>query len=58
VVRSFLKLPAKERMNLQIHVPADIVKDNSSPEKQNWQLIIYAQQRDDLKIIGATVYNP
>ena len=58
VVRSFLKLPAKEKMDLQLSVPADIVKDNSSPEKQNWQLIIYAQQRDDLKIIGATVYNP
>jgi hypothetical protein len=58
VVRSFLKLPAKEKMDIQLRVPADIVKDNSSSEKQNWQLIIYAQQRDDLKIIGATVYNP
>jgi hypothetical protein len=58
VVRSFLKLPAKEKMDFQVPVPTEIGKDNSSPDKQNWQLIIYTQQKGDLKITGAAVYNP
>jgi hypothetical protein len=58
VVRSFLKLPASEKMNFQIPVPVELTGDNSSVNKQNWQLIIYAQQRTDLKITGAALYNP
>jgi hypothetical protein len=58
VVRTFVKLPAKEKMDFQVAVPTEIAKDDSSPDKQNWQLVIYAQQKDDLKITGAAVYNP
>jgi len=31
--------------------------DNLPAGRQGWQLIIYAQQRNDLKITGAAVYN-
>jgi len=58
VVRSFLKLPAKEKMDFQVAVPTGIAQDNSTPDKENWQLVIYTQQKDDLKITGAAVYNP
>jgi len=58
VVRSFLKLPAKEKMDFQVPVPSGIAQDNSTPDKENWQLIIYTQQKDDLKITGAAVYDP
>jgi hypothetical protein len=58
VVRSFLKLPAKEKMDFQVSVPGEIAKDKSSPDKQNWQLVIYAQRKDDLKITGAAIYDP
>jgi len=54
VVRSFLKLPAKEKTDLRISVPAELFNDN----KQNWQLVIYTQRRDDLRITAAAVYNP
>ena len=57
VVRSFLKLPAKEKMDFQVPVPVE-GNVNSSTNEQNWQLIIYTQQKDDLKITGAAVYNP
>jgi len=58
VVRSFLKLPAKEKMDLQIHVPADIANENLSAGKQNWQLIVYTQRKNDLMMTGAASYNP
>ena len=58
VVRSFLKLPAREKIDFQIHVPVDIASENLSAGKQNWQLIIYTQRKDDLKITGAAIYNP
>ena len=54
VVRSFLKFPAKEKTGFHIDVPPELVADN----KQNWQLVIYAQRRDDLKITAAALYNP
>jgi hypothetical protein len=58
VVRSFLKLPAKEKIELQIPVPPDFVDNHSPANMQNWQLVIYTQRRDDLKITGAALYNP
>jgi len=58
VVRSFLKLPAKEKMDFQIPVPGELYNDKSSVNKQNWQLIIYTQRKDDLKITGAATFNP
>lgn len=58
VVRSFLKLPAKDKIDLKLLVPPELTNDNLSANKQNWQLIIYVQRRDDLKITGAASYNP
>lgn len=58
VVRSFLKLPANEKIDFQISVPVELTGDNSFANKQNWQLVIYSQRRDDLKITGAALYNP
>jgi hypothetical protein len=58
VVRSFLKLPAKEKMDFQVTVPVELVNDSSATNKHSWQLIIYTQRRDDLKITGAASYNP
>ncbi len=58
VVRSFLQLPAKEKMDFKISFPNELANDKSTPGKQNWQLIIYTQQKDDLKITGAATYNP
>ena len=58
VVRSFLKLPADEKIDFQIPIPVELTADNSFANKQNWQLIIYSQRRDNLKITGATLYNP
>ena len=58
VVRSFLKLPPKEKVDFRVFVPPELTDDNASANKQNWQLIIYAQRRDDLRITGAALYNP
>ena len=58
VVRSFLKLPAQEKMKFQIPVPAELINNGSSTNRPNWQLIIYTQRQNDLKITGAAVYNP
>ena len=57
VVRTFLQQPAKQKMNFDIAVPGDIAADNLPAGRQGWQLIIYTQQRNDLKITGAAVYN-
>jgi hypothetical protein len=45
-------------MDFQVSVPGEIAKDKSSPDKQNWQLIIYTQRKDDLIITGAAIYDP
>jgi hypothetical protein len=58
VVRSFLKLQAKEKMDFEVAVPVELTNDNSSANRQNWQLVIYTQRRGDLKITGAALYNP
>ena len=57
VVRTFFQQPAKQKMNFDIAVPSDIAADNLPAGRQGWQLIIYTQQRIDLKITGAAVYN-
>lgn len=57
VVRSFLKLPAKEKMEFQIPVPPELAND-AAGNKPNWQLIIYTQRTNDLQITGAATYNP
>ena len=50
IVRSFVKQPAEQKTSFTLEVPSDITDDN-------WQLIIYAQQKNDLKITGAAVYS-
>jgi len=49
VVRSFAKQTAAQKASFTLELPSDVT-DN------NWQLIIYAQQKDNLKIVGATQY--
>lgn len=49
VVRTFLELPAREKLNFEIAIPANIASDN-------WQLIVYTQQNNDLGVTGAAVY--
>lgn len=50
VVREFIEQPAKEKMRFEIPVPNEIGEDN-------WQLIMYTRQKNDLKITGVGVYN-
>ena len=47
VVRSFAEHPASAQMHFNMQMPAEL-KDGE------WQLILYAQRKSDLKIIGAT----
>ncbi|MGQ0739409.1 MAG: DUF1223 domain-containing protein [Bacteroidota bacterium] len=51
VVRSFVSLPAEQTQVIEMPFPADLA-DN------NWQLVIYVQQKSNLKITGAAVYQP
>ena len=49
VVRTFLELPAKEKMNFEMTIPAGLSANNS-------HLILFVQQKRRLKITGAAVY--
>jgi hypothetical protein len=49
VVRTFLKLPAKEKMNFEMTIPTGLSPNNS-------HLILFTQQKHGLKITGAAVY--
>ena len=49
VVRSFIQKDAQPTMNCEIKIPNGLADDN-------WKLILYAQQKTDLKITGAVVY--
>jgi len=51
VVRSFMQKPAQQIMDFEIEIPDDLTNNNS-------QLILYAQQKNDLRITGAALYNP
>jgi hypothetical protein len=51
VVRAFTEQPAKEEMSFEINVPAALAN-------VAWQLVLYTQQKRDLKITAAAVYNP
>jgi hypothetical protein len=51
VVRSFIQEAAQSKINIDLAFPKGLAEDN-------WQLIIYAQQKNDLKIIGVAVYKP
>ena len=49
VVRSFIQKDAQPTVNCEIKIPKDLADGN-------WKLILYAQQKTDLKISGAAVY--
>jgi hypothetical protein len=51
VVRSFIEQPAKEKINFEIDLPNEL-------KNGNWQLVIYMQQKSDLKITGVATYEP
>jgi len=50
VVRSFIKKSLEQKLNFELPVPKDI-NDN------NWELILFTQQKNDLKITGVALYN-
>lgn len=49
VVRSFVRNQAQSKTIFDLQLPANISDDN-------WQLIVYAQQKNDLKITGVAMY--
>ncbi len=49
VVRSFIEKTATSKMNFIMDVPSDLADDN-------WQLILYTQNKADFKITGAAKY--
>ena len=51
VVRYFKKQAAAEKTGFELEIPAGL-------DANNWQLIVFAQQKSDLKITGAVLYNP
>ena len=51
VVRSFSKQNHATTNNFELTIPENI-------GDSQWQLIVYGQQKNDLKITGAVVYNP
>jgi hypothetical protein len=51
VVRVLSRQMAADKSTFEIELPANLAKDN-------WQLIVYAQQKNDLKITGAVLYQP
>ncbi|MEP6700169.1 MAG: DUF1223 domain-containing protein [Bacteroidota bacterium] len=51
VVRSLVKQTTAAKNEFELTIPENL-KDNQ------WELVIYAQQKNDLKISGAVVYNP
>ena len=53
VVRSFIQKPAQEKMNFEIEVPKDLTQ---AAGRQGFQLILYSQQKPDLRITGVAVY--
>jgi hypothetical protein len=51
VVRSFVKQTTAEKTSFTLEMPVKLAQDG-------WRLIVYAQQKSDLKITGAVLYNP
>jgi len=50
VVRSFLQKPAQQKMQFEIDIPKDLADDNTL-------IIVYTQQKKDLKITGVAVWD-
>jgi hypothetical protein len=51
VVRSFIKEAPQQKINFEIAFPKDLAENN-------WQLILFSQQKNELKITGAASYQP
>lgn len=51
VVRIFSTKSTAEKNEFELDLPANLTNDD-------WQLVIYTQQRNDLKVTGAIAYNP
>ena len=51
IVRSLSKQTAAAKNEFEVELPTSIINDN-------WQLVIFTQQKNDLKITGAVVYQP
>ena len=51
VVRFFTDQVADKKNEFQLPIPADLAEDG-------WQLVVYTQRTDNLKITGATLYYP
>jgi hypothetical protein len=51
VVRSFVKQAAAGKNEIRINLPADI-------QNNNWQLVVFTQQKNGLKITGAIQFRP
>jgi len=51
IVRVLSKQTATDKIEFEMAFPANLANDN-------WQLIVFAQQKNDLKITGALVYHP
>jgi hypothetical protein len=49
VVRSFLKKPAQQKMQFEMDIPQNLADDNML-------IIVYTQQKNDLKITGVAVW--
>lgn len=51
VVRSFKKQTASEKMNIELPFPSDL-------GQRNWELVLYLQQKNTLRVTGAVSYAP
>jgi hypothetical protein len=51
VVKSLKKESTQQKMNFEIAFPKGLAENN-------WQLVLFAQQKNDLKITGAVSYQP
>ena len=50
VVRSFVQKPAQQKMKFEINIPKDLPDDNM-------EIIVYTQEKKDLKITGVAVWS-
>ena len=51
IVRAFSTQGAAQKNIFDLIIPEKLNKDD-------WQLVVYTQQKNDLKITGATLYKP
>ena len=51
IVRAFSRHTATIKTNFELTIPASL-------NESQWQLIVYGQRKNDLKITGAVLLNP